>query len=143
MVPSPRRCDLMATVCLPSGLVCLQMDLHHLCSVAINCKKSPAGHPALPGNLITQFVIPFLARAPVSVVSAGGAHTCAVNSIGELVCFGNNDDGECAVPADLGPVVAVAAGGAHTCAVKSTGELVCFGRNDSGQCAVPVRTHWS
>ena len=143
MVLSPRRCDLMATVRLPSGLVCLQMDLHHLCSVVINCKKSPAGHPDLLGDMITRYVIPFLALAPVSVLSAGGCHTCAVKSTGELVCFGRNDYGQCAVPAGLGTVVAVAAGSAHTCAVKSTGEVVCFGRNDSGQCAVPASTHWS
>ena len=46
---------------------------------------------------------------PVSAVAAGWYHTCAVKADGQLVCFGWNDDGQCAVPAEFGPVSAVAA----------------------------------
>ena len=57
---------------------------------------------------------------------------------GQLVCFGNDADGQCDVPTDLGAVVAVSAGYHHTCAVRSDGQLVCFGWNALGQCDVPT-----
>jgi len=41
-------------------------------------------------------------------VAAGFRHTCTVQYDGRLVCFGENADGQCNVPADLGPVMAVA-----------------------------------
>ena len=76
---------------------------------------------------------------PVSVVSVGGLHTCAMRADGQLVCFGGcNVFGQRDVPADLGPVLAVSAGLSHTCAVRSDGQLVCFGHNDYGQCDVPA-----
>ena len=56
---------------------------------------------------------------------------------GEMVCFGDNMQGQCNAPPDLGPVKTVAAGLSHTCAVKADGELVCFGDNMDGQCDVP------
>ena len=39
-------------------------------------------------------------------VAAGGWHTCRVNFLGNLICSGCNDYGQCDVPPDLGPVVA-------------------------------------
>ena len=71
-------------------------------------------------------------------VAAGGSYTCAVRADGRLVCFGNNEDGQCEVPAALGPVLAVAAGAGHTCAVRADGRLVCFGNNEDGLCEVPA-----
>ena len=53
-------------------------------------------------------------------VSAGQAHTCAVQADGQLVCFGDNYFGQCDVPADLGPVLTASAGYKHTCAVPSS-----------------------
>ena len=47
-------------------------------------------------------------------VSAGGKHACALRADGRLTCFGDNEYGQCDVPADLGPVSAVSAGAAHT-----------------------------
>ena len=54
---------------------------------------------------------------PVMAIAAGGHHTCAVRSNGQLVCFGENFAGECNVPTDLGPVVATA-DGSYTSAVS-------------------------
>merc|ERR1711963_668601 len=57
--------------------------------------------------------------------------------MGEMVCFGRNDEGQCDAPPDVGLVKAVAAGRTHTCVVKADGEMVCFGNSDEGQCDVP------
>ena len=52
--------------------------------------------------------------------------------------FGDNEYGQCDVPADLGPVLAVSAGNWHSCAVRTDGQLVFFGDNEFGQCDVPA-----
>ena len=87
-------------------------------------------------NAKRQRDVPTHVGAAVVAVSAGTLHTCAVRSDGQLVCFGDNDDGQCDVPTDLGAVVAVSAGVDHTCAVRSDGQLVCFGDNsdDNAMC---------
>ena len=78
-------------------------------------------------------------------VSAGGAHTCAINSNGELYCWGTNGRGQfgngSTVFKSLSPVKVnedtdwkvVATGGVHTCAIKENGELYCWGGNDNGE----------
>ena len=60
---------------------------------------------------------------------------------GELVCFGYNVSGQCAVlwRAALGHLLlrlAAAGRDRHTYAMKASGELVCFGYDVSGQRAV-------
>ena len=94
----------------------------HLCPGELVC----AGDLTMPEEL-----------GPVVAVASGHSHVCAVKATGELVCFGDNDCGQCDVPTDLGPVVAVAAGFAHTCALTAAGDVVCFGVNGKGQCDVP------
>ena len=59
---------------------------------------------------------------------------------GEAVAFGDNDGGQCDVPA-LPPStrsVQVAVGGAHTVLLRSDGEVVAFGFNRGGRCDVPA-----
>ena len=77
-------------------------------------------------------------RGLVIAVTAGTWHTCVVKANQELVCFGNNDYGQCDVPPGLGPVIGIAAGTAHTCVVKANHDVVSFGGNYSGQCNVPA-----
>ena len=87
------------------------------------------------------------------LISAGGAHTCAVAMAGELICFGADDQGQLGLPVDTSDagepmdagrhpggfaaideaVREVAAGGAHTCALTATQRVLCFGRNVEGQ----------
>ncbi|MGI6393503.1 MAG: RCC1 domain-containing protein [bacterium] len=92
-------------------------------------------HPVKIGENIGQWVD----------VSAGGAHTCAINSNGELYCWGLNSRGQFGnnshVFKSLSPVKVneetdwkmIATGGVHTCAIKENGKLYCWGGNDRGE----------
>jgi serine/threonine protein kinase/alpha-tubulin suppressor-like RCC1 family protein len=76
--------------------------------------------------------------------SAGGTHTCALNSEGVADCWGGNDKGQLgdgsatrragAVRAGTPePLATIAAGVAHTCGVGVSGAVFCWGDNASGQ----------
>ena len=87
--------------------------------------------------------------ANVSEVSAGDAHTCAVLSIGELECWGDNSMdqlgtgviGHSATPvhvlasptATLANVSKLISGADHTCALLTDKTVWCWGANSDGQ----------
>lgn len=82
-----------------------------------------------------------------SKVSAGGRHTCAINTSNELFCWGHNDSGQVTTGAgsvsfvDAAPIAvpvgndghweSVEAGPAHTCAVAGT-QTYCWGEGSRG-----------
>jgi alpha-tubulin suppressor-like RCC1 family protein len=88
----------------------------------------------------------------VSVLAAGGAHTCAI-VVGGVKCWGDNYYGQLGlgdrtprgtVPTDMGDAlpfvdlraarpVAVAAGLFHTCVLLDDGHVQCWGGNQFGQ----------
>ncbi|HEX4490795.1 MAG TPA: hypothetical protein VH914_06280 [Acidimicrobiia bacterium] len=82
------------------------------------------------------------ADTPVSSVSAGLGHTCAVTGAGGVQCWGFNDFGQLgdnttvdrSVPADVSGltsgVAQVSAGAYDTCAVTTAGAVKCWGFND-------------
>jgi alpha-tubulin suppressor-like RCC1 family protein len=81
------------------------------------------------------------------LVSNGTAdHNCATSDIGELYCWGRNNDGQLASgdrfnraqPRVIGGEIDVAAGsvavgGAHTCVLTTSSSPVCWGDNSAGQ----------
>ena len=100
--------------------------------------------PVLPGSNKS-----FVPQSDWTLVTAGGAHSCAIRR-GLLYCFGGNGSGQLGVGDNLDRTEparvmsdsakaepesdwrVVSAGGQHTCAIRS-GLLYCFGANGSGQ----------
>jgi alpha-tubulin suppressor-like RCC1 family protein len=79
----------------------------------------------------------------VRLVSAGGAHTCAVLDNGFTECWGRGREGQVngsarrmaseePVVVPIADVLAISAGGAHTCAATLQG-VMCWGDNRYGQ----------
>ena len=89
-------------------------------------------------------------------ISAGGYHTCALNSSGNVLCWGsgnigqlgNNSTDNSSFPVQvvgpdtnsdnngdgvLGNIVQISAGDRHTCALNSSGNVLCWGSNGRGQ----------
>jgi alpha-tubulin suppressor-like RCC1 family protein len=74
-------------------------------------------------------------------VTAGQFHACGVRTDGTAECWGSNDSGQLAVPAEetfVGRAVTV--GGSHACAARADGTVACWGDNEHGQADPPSGT---
>lgn len=81
----------------------------------------------------------------VGAIAAGGFHTCALLSNGEVRCWGLGENGQLgngaaadsSVPVEVSGLsngaAAVAAGAYHSCALATQGGVECWGFNESGQ----------
>jgi hypothetical protein len=72
------------------------------------------------------------------LIAVGGAHLCALQSEGDVLCQGDDTFGQSAAPAGLAGALALAAGVDHTCALDAAGAPVCWGSNASGQLDAPT-----
>jgi len=68
-------------------------------------------------------------------LSAGGLHSCALDSAG-VHCWGYNGNGQTTVPPLVDPISVSAGNGYHTCAIDNVG-VHCWGDNGYGQTTVP------
>lgn len=115
---------------------------------APTASTAPTASPAAPSG---PSVVP---STPPSIVTAGGAHSCALTAGGAAYCWGRGEAGQLGAPATRGcaldggtfpcslvplavqggPAFAqVFGGGAHTCALTGNGSAYCWGNNGSGQ----------
>jgi alpha-tubulin suppressor-like RCC1 family protein len=90
------------------------------------------------------------AGGAVRAIAAGGSHSLALTTSGELYAFGENDFGQLGdtrgngthqanptpqavrLPLADGPPIAIAAGAEHTLAIATSGALYAFGSNEFG-----------
>ncbi|NOJ93363.1 RTX toxin [Corallococcus coralloides] len=98
-------------------------------------------------NELPNSQTPFEPAGPVSQISAGGTHTCALLKTGTVRCWGLNSSGQLGTgqalnysllrdsgSIDLGTsALQISTGSNHTCALLSTGSVRCWGANASGQ----------
>lgn len=130
----------------------------HTCGLAADslayCWGDNAHGQLGDGNLGVDSPSPVLVAGGVkySWLSAGARHNCAVEPSGDVVCWGDNADGQLSgtggdsdVPSGAMTGVTsvfpsgslfghVSAGGAHSCALRGPGEGVwCWGDNSAGQ----------
>jgi hypothetical protein len=71
-----------------------------------------------------------------STGNAGGNHTCGIDVVLGLLCWGENANGESTPPKTLKNPRQVSAGFYHTCALDDNG-VSCWGRSSEGQTNVP------
>jgi len=81
----------------------------------------------------------------VTSLAAGFTHTCALNSQGQVMCWGDNSHGQLSdddptvhmvpviVPGLDGQIAKVAVGNGYTCVLTSKGGVECWGLDDFGQ----------
>lgn len=93
--------------------------------------------------------LPPASTGPIADVSVGLAHSCAVRTNGEVICFGFNDQGQSGMPnmgdggtnkvlspnvvPGIDNAVRISLGHAHGCALTSAGTVRCWGWNGGGQ----------
>jgi alpha-tubulin suppressor-like RCC1 family protein len=109
------------------------------------------------GTTIQRTSPALVSGGPFTSVTAGGSHTCALNSAGAAYCWGRNNNGQLGdgtTTMRTTPVlvaggltfVSLSAGGSHTCGATVRGAY-CWGANGNGQLgdgtttdsAVPVK----
>ena len=82
-------------------------------------------------------------------VAPGASHTCALDSLGKVWCWGGNAYGQLGDGSVTGRVtaevvsiatdiVAIDSGPYHTCALDTSGDLYCWGRNSNGELGLGV-----
>ncbi|MBK9754142.1 MAG: RCC1 repeat-containing protein [Nannocystis sp.] len=112
-----------------------------------NGKKDDSARPVgVAGNL-----------GPVTQLSLGTTHSCALLAGRRIMCWGGNYFGQVGsghtvgyseMPSPTGvqkvdDAVELAAGDDHTCARRSTGAIACWGKGDLGQLGANITSNWS
>lgn len=147
-VKHPRSATPVGVKGLSSGVAALSAGDSHACAQntagALECwgyndsgQLGDGTEHKRPGPAAVQGL-----SGPVSQVSAGNLHTCAVTAAGAALCWGYNGDGELGdgtttdrrtpTPVSgLGSgVTAISAGTFHTCALTTAGAVSCWGYDD-------------
>ena len=137
-------------VSLPEKATFLSAGARHTCAVGQSgqayCWGSNAGgqlgldKTAAPSSN-SPTPVPGLANA--KEITAGNAHTCALQGDGRVYCWGSNSYGQLGSQGEstfspklvsgLTGVMSITSGESHTCALTSQGAVFCWGYNGAGQ----------
>ena len=89
-------------------------------------------HPVCWGNL-AEIAEP---EIELETITVGNGHACGIDADGNLICWGENGNGQTDVP--VGAIYTqVTSGDNHTCALDNTGKIECWGENIAGQTNLP------
>lgn len=139
-------CDLAeATLVLNGAMVTPSYQSAH--EVRFVAPELPAGGYQLDienaaGDVLRE--VNYQTALSASTVSSGRAHSCVINLLGGVQCWGINGNGrlgdgtttDATAPVTVTGVnnaVSLSAGGGHTCAVTGNGRVQCWGSNSDGQ----------
>ena len=107
--------------------------------VGINAGTMVAGRNS---SVLTRMRRAGTGGARAAVLTLGAAMALAggraAYADGNVVCWGDNGQGQCNTPPGLASVTQIAAGYGHTIALKSDGTVACWGYNSEGQCNTPA-----
>lgn len=138
---------------LSSGVQAITAGVAHTCALLTSGQVMCWGQNTR-GELGIGTTEPALEPAPVLSLStsviqlaAGASHTCALLGMGEVRCWGANDQNQLGsgeatsltptqVEGSSGGIRSLAAGAAHTCAVTANGEVHCWGGNQHGELGI-------
>lgn len=138
---------------MPVMISMFGVGFEHVCATKgglVRCQGNSedsrlGGAPGLPG-----FEDVISSNGSWANITAGRAHTCAVNDTGQLLCWGSNVSGEIgqpmgtpnetSMPLPVGGAdwVVVKSFWEHTCGIKRDGNVRCWGRNDEHQLGSPL-----
>jgi alpha-tubulin suppressor-like RCC1 family protein len=130
---------------LSSGVTAIAAGNHHTCAVtsagAVLCWGSN-GHGNLGDGTTTMRLTPVAVSglpSPAIAIAVSGSYTCALSTVGGVVCWGDNRFGQLgdgtsterhtpvAVVGLSSGITALTAGGANTCVVTGMGAALCWG----------------
>jgi hypothetical protein len=101
-------------------------------------------NPTVPGTVVQWGIdAPFLTG--VTAIAAGSFHSLALKNDGSVVAWGDNGNGQAAVPVTAqSGVKAIGAGLRHSLAVKTNGAVVAWGENSCAKrtCLSQRRVEW-
>jgi hypothetical protein len=142
---APRDGRLTALLCgsnYDTSVVMYQGSCGSLLRIACDDDDCQPSGPTYQSKIMDQVVT----AGPV-YIRVGGYNNAAgtavldvqyEETVGAVRCWGDNGDGQCNTPADLGACSSVAGGGFHTIALRSDGGVRCWGDNADGQCNTPA-----